>query len=70
MNVIIICGTWYVHNLSKLQEIIEEVNSIKENIFCLTETKKGTAILNQFILIKNREIGKRRYRHTYAEELS
>jgi hypothetical protein len=39
--------------LGKLQEVIKEINSIKKNVFCLTETKMkdhGTAMLGQFML--------------------
>ncbi|KAH0945987.1 hypothetical protein HN011_009387 [Eciton burchellii] len=42
-----------VHDLGKLQKVIEKMNSIEEDIFCLTEIKKkshGTAMLSQFML--------------------
>jgi hypothetical protein len=37
----------------RLQEVIKEVNSIREDVFCLPETKKkdhGTIVLDQFII--------------------
>jgi exonuclease III len=57
-----ICETWNVHSLSrKLQEVMEEINSIKvsKDVFCFTETKKKIMELSVYnSLIKSREIGK------------
>jgi len=49
-----ICGIWNMHSLSgKLQEVIEEINSIREDVlnFRSQKTSHGTAMLDKFKLV-------------------
>jgi len=68
-----ICRIWNIQSLF-VEKIIEEVNNIKGDNFCLTETKKKWNCNTRPVyasLFRNREFEKSKDKHcrTYTEEL-